>query len=310
MKALALLALLPGLVLAQPMSGGNAGASASFTASAASGSNAFKLKQGAFICYNNTTCSIKTSYDGTDWVLASPSFKTGASGTTTWTLLNSASTGLLIKPTTQLTSGTLFEVDNPAATNAFKISWDKNATIGNHIVAGGDFFTATGNFNANAATTPISLAGQAGDSASQVAMRIYNQVSMTAGSDRYIAYFYRDDRTNLMAKIDTAGQATFNGGVVFNSGGTAVTKHMTGTAVIDFASTNAGACAGWNATTATVTGAVLGDRCTVGSSVAQSAVNGIFSCTVSASDTAKFNFCSGAAAQDPASATYTCECWH
>lgn len=318
MRALVFLAaLIPALVLAQPIP--RSGVSS--TGALGSGL-CLSLSTGQKYCSNGTNAGKWTTASGTSLLTLSAlgvlrvtsdlrfdgaSLTSGAGAATTWTLTNSASTGLVIVPTTQLTSGTLFEIDNPSATFAMKVSWDKNLTIGNHIIATGDIYSGSGFFNVNGSNTGAVFASKINDAVSAVAHKFSSQNSLTAGNDRYIAYFYRDDRTNLMASIDTSGRAIFNGGVAFSSGGTAVTKHLTTTSVIDFASTSS-TCI--TSSGITLTGAVLGDRCEVGFSQDLSAINGSFTCQVTATDTAKVKFCSGAATQDPASTTFTVEAWH
>lgn len=75
-KLLALVALFPVAVLAGPIGPqpGSASTASSYASSVTSG-HGFKLKQGAGICFNSTTCTADIVYDGTDMVVNLPASK-------------------------------------------------------------------------------------------------------------------------------------------------------------------------------------------------------------------------------------------
>lgn len=80
----------------------------------------------------------------------------------------------------------------------------------------------------------------------------------------------------------------------------AITKTLSGSAVIDFASATI-TCS--DSSAITVTGATIGDACAVGTPAAATA-NSDFSCYVSAANTVLVRHCPAGTAADPASATY------
>lgn len=80
----------------------------------------------------------------------------------------------------------------------------------------------------------------------------------------------------------------------------AITHSYSGSAVVDFASRTI-TCE--DSTAITVTGAVVGDACHVGTPAAP-AVNSTFTCYVSAADAVRVRHCPAGTASDPASATY------
>lgn len=97
----------------------------------------------------------------------------------------------------------------------------------------------------------------------------------------------------------TAGAGTFSGAVTVGSG-TAITKVLSATATLDFASTGSGAV---DDKTITVTGAAVGDTVAIGVPNGSVTATSEFSAWVSATNTVTVRF-SPKATEDPASGTF------
>lgn len=101
----------------------------------------------------------------------------------------------------------------------------------------------------------------------------------------------------------SANCALETGNLTVGSGGTAISKVLSATATLDFASTNAGADTDL---TITVTGAAVGDVVVLGIANASQVANAQFTFWVSAADTVTVRFHNGEllTARDPASGTF------
>lgn len=100
-----------------------------------------------------------------------------------------------------------------------------------------------------------------------------------------------------MVNLNVAGRTLLGTGV---ESGNVITKSLGASATIDFASVTT-TCT--DSSGITVTGAVAGDACFVGTPAAATA-NLSFTCYVSAADTVKVRACAAGTAADAASATY------
>jgi hypothetical protein len=102
------------------------------------------------------------------------------------------------------------------------------------------------------------------------------------------------------------GNASFNGSTTLGSG-TPITKHLSATATLDFASITAPACAA--DLTITVTGAAVGDTVNLGAPNASVAAGVQFFGWVSASNTVSVRACAFSGTPDPASGTFRADVW-
>ena len=102
----------------------------------------------------------------------------------------------------------------------------------------------------------------------------------------------------------TLASAVFGGTLQWNSG-TAISKHLSATAVLDFANLAAIGC---EDLTITVTGAAVGDTVSLGVPNASIVTNGTFFAWVSAADTVSIKFCT-VISGDPASGTFRVDVW-
>lgn len=163
------------------------------------------------------------------------------------------------------------------------------------LVKVAEMYVNNGTISAYAAAG-ISLNGNA--AAAGNALVVDNATSITSGT---IATF--KSAAVSKATISGTGKGTFNGGIQAGTaaGAAAISFTGKGTVVMDFAASTAECRVSTNIT---ITGAALGDGCTLGFSSAPEAT-GSFSCEVTAADTAVVKFCTPAAAINPASRTYT-----
>lgn len=104
---------------------------------------------------------------------------------------------------------------------------------------------------------------------------------------------------------DGTGTAGLTTGALTIGGGTAITKHLSATATLDFANQ---AVAGCEELTITVTGAVVGDVAIPGVPTASNTTNGIFSARVSAADTVSVKHCA-VVSGNPASGVFRVDVW-
>lgn len=111
----------------------------------------------------------------------------------------------------------------------------------------------------------------------------------------------------VTGNLDVSG--ILSAGSVQIAGGTAIAKHLSASATIDFTNAATGVCSP-DFTTFTVTGAALGNRCVVAPPVASINTGSIFWCWVSATNTATVRHCNvSGAGNDPASGTYNVDVW-
>lgn len=98
------------------------------------------------------------------------------------------------------------------------------------------------------------------------------------------------------------------GGIVIGSGGTAISKHLSATASLDYGATAAQTC---DALTITVTGAAVGDSVALGTPAAAYTDSNVFWAYVSAADTVTVRRCNitGSAAADIGAATFRADVW-
>lgn len=159
-----------------------------------------------------------------------------------------------------------------------------------------EIYINTGNISTYNSSTSLTLGGNAAATGTGVVLN--NATSITSGS---IVSFKSAGVEK--ATIDGTGMGTFNGGIKAGTaaGANKISFTGRGSAVVDFASSTAQCRVSSNIT---VTGATLGDGCTVGFSSAPEST-GSFTCEVTASDTVVVKFCTPASAIDPASRTYT-----
>lgn len=109
----------------------------------------------------------------------------------------------------------VLNVGNAAnAASLFHLDYAGNGTFagalaaGTTVTAGGGngFINSSGGiFQTTASNTPMRLFGNINDAAAATALKISSGVTLTAGSDRFIATFFRDNETNSMARIDSSG---------------------------------------------------------------------------------------------------------
>lgn len=105
------------------------------------------------------------------------------------------------------------------------------------------------------------------------------------------------------ASILGTGAASF--ATLTVGGGTAITKHLSATATLDFPNTNASNCADL---TITVTGAATGDTVALGVPAASVIAGGFFSAWVSAANTVTVRFCT-LSNGNPASGSFRADVW-
>lgn len=102
----------------------------------------------------------------------------------------------------------------------------------------------------------------------------------------------------------SASNGTFSGSLVIGSG-TAILKHLSATATLDFGSLVAAGC---EDLTLTVTGAAAGDTVALGVPDGSTVTNGAYSAWVSATNTVKIKFCT-VISGDPASGSFRADVW-
>lgn len=105
------------------------------------------------------------------------------------------------------------------------------------------------------------------------------------------------------ANIDSAGKLTATSVAI--GGGTAITKHLSATATLDFPNTGASSCSDL---TMTVTGAAAGDTVAPGIPAGSVPAGGFFSAWVSAANTVTVRFCTMSSG-NPASGTFRLDVW-
>lgn len=108
--------------------------------------------------------------------------------------------------------------------------------------------------------------------------------------------------------FSVTGASTLTGGVTIGSSGTAILKHLSASATLDFASTAAGAVTDL---TITVTGAALSDTVAIGVPNGSVPATGTFQAWVSAANTVTVRYQNNdlITARDPASGTFRADVW-
>ena len=127
------------------------------------------------------------------------------------------------------------------------------------------------------------------------------QIIQGAASQSANLQEWQNSAGTVLAKIDSAGIAASTGVTI--GGGTNITKVLSATGVLDFASTAAGAVTDL---TVTVTGAVVGDTVAIGIPNGSITATGSFTGWVSAANTVTIRFSHNhlVNAEDPASGTF------
>lgn len=122
------------------------------------------------------------------------------------------------------------------------------------------------------------------------------------------AYLYTAAGTTYNASpalaLDSTNAAVFASSVAIGAG-TAITKHLSATGTLNFASQIGVGCENL---TITVTGAAVGDTVDIGIPNGSVVTNGVFYGWVSATDTVSIKFCA-VVSGDPASGTFRADVW-
>lgn len=169
----------------------------------------------------------------------------------------------------------------------------------NNTITGGSGYGIRSNGARNIVRNNLLLNNASGGLSVTNALAVNGNDTDAAGG-----YDFGGDSGATVATIDLAGKGTFNGGLVIG-GGTAIAKHLSATATLDFPNTPAATCSDL---TITVAGAALGDTVSLGVPASSVVTGGFFSAWVSAADTVTVRFCA-LATGNSASGVFRVDVW-